>query len=153
MKKKELVTRATEILHDKDVRKSVPAIKTKLRILDEENNESCFVVKAERKGYLLNESDVSAVLDALLETTTEAMRNGDEIMLYGLGTLKPHRIAARPVTMVDGSGVKMIKEHLVPRFFPGKPLKMAVKMYEMDLEEAERGEAGGIDDAGEPDGD
>lgn len=135
VKKKDLVKRATDILHEKDVRKTIPAIKTKLRIMDEEGNESHFTVKAEQKGYLLNESDVSAVLDALMQTVTEALRSGDEIVLYGFGTLGPHRRAARRMKMVDGTGYREIAEHLVPKFAPGKYLRMALKMYEAQIKE------------------
>ena len=154
MKRKGLVSRATEILHENDVRKTVPAIKTKLRILDDEDNESHFIVKTERKGYLFNESDVSAVLEALLQTITEAMRAGDEVTLYGIGTLAPRRMAPRKVVMVDGSGEKMLDECFIPKFTPGKYLRMALKAYEADRKEGLIPDAFFVpDDEEEDDGD
>ena len=155
MKRKELISRATAILHEKDVRKTVPAIKTKLRILDEEDNESHFIVKAERKGYLLNEDDVDAVLGALLQAALDALRVGDKISLYGIGTLAPRRMAPHKVVMVDGSGEKMLGERFLPKFTPGKYIRMALKAYEADRKEAEIPDAFLVPDIeeGEEDGD
>ena len=132
VKKKQLISRATDILRERDTRKTVPAAKTKLHIHDEEGNESTFVVKCERKGYLLNEQDVAAVLDALLETLVEAMRRGDTVALTGIGTFGPHYRAARAMNSVEGGRI-ISNEHLVPRYWPGQSVKMAVKMYESTL--------------------
>ena len=133
VKKKHLISRATEILHERDARKTVPAAKTKLHIHDEEGNESTFVVKCERKAYLLNEQDVAAVLDALLDTLVEAMRRGDTVAISGIGNIGPHYRAARRMNSVDGTRI-LSSEHLVPKYTAGTTVRMAIKMYESTLD-------------------
>ena len=132
MIKKNLISRTTELLHERDARKTIPAAKTKLHIHDEEGNQSTFVVKCERKGYLLNEQDVSAVFDALVDAAIEAVRRGDTISITGLGSIGPHYRAARSFPNLDGTRC-MSKEHLVVRYQPGQDIKMALKMYENTL--------------------
>lgn len=138
MIRKDLVSRAAAILSRKKVRKLVPAIKSKLYIRDDEGHESQFVVKHERRGYLLNESDVNAVLDALLEALVSIIKDGEEITLYGIGTLGHQYWKGREVDFVDGSGKKVIGGHLIAKFAPGKFIKEALKYYESTLD-------GGVD--------
>jgi len=135
MIKKDLVSRATAILHDKDVRKDVPAIKSKLHIRDEDGNESQIVIRKEPKGYLFNESDVSAILDALCEAVVDGLREGQGCMLYNMGSIDIVNRAARTLKRVDGGGMCTVPEHLVPKFTCGKALRMAVKIYEAGLKD------------------
>lgn len=132
MKKKDIIKRTTEILKERDVRKTVPAVKSQMYIHDAEGNESQFTVKCEPRSYQFNESDVAAVLDALLDTARECLRVGDEMSIYGYGTLGTHYIAPRRTVMIDGSGERVVDGHFIPKFFPGKYLRMDVKTYEMN---------------------
>lgn len=134
MKKKDVVKRAAEILRERNVRKTVPAVKSQLYIHDEEGNESRFAVKCERRSYQFNESDVAAIVDALLDTIRECLRAGDELTIYGIGSLGLHYIKPRRTVMIDGSGEKTVAGHFIPRFFPGKYLRADVKTYEMNRE-------------------
>lgn len=135
MIKEDLVSRAAQILNARRVRKMVPAVKQKLYIRDDSGNESQFVVKHEPRGYLLNEADVSAVLDALLETLLEFIQNGEELKLYGIGTLGVKYMPPRTINFVDGSGLNTVDGSWRPRFMPGKRLCMAARTYGMKLEE------------------
>lgn len=135
MIKEDLVSRAAQILNAKRVRKMVPAIKQKLYIRDDDGNESQFVVKREQRGYLLNEADVSAVLDALLETLLEFIKNGEELKLYGIGTIGLRYVPPRTINYIDGSGVNTTEGSWRPRFVPGKHMTMAAKAYGMKVEE------------------
>lgn len=135
MIRKDLVSRAASILSKKRVRKLVPAIKSKLYIRDDEGHESQFVVKHEQRGYLLNEADVNAVLDALLEALVSIIKDGEDITLYGIGTLGHQYWSPRPINFVDGSGKKMIEGHYIAKFTPGKYIKEALKIYEDSLED------------------
>lgn len=150
MIRKDLVSRASSILSKKRVRKLVPAIKSKLFIRDEEGNESQFVVKHEQRGYLLNEADVDAVLDALLEAVIEFMKEGEELKLYGIGTLAPQYWKPRQIRFVDGSGLNTLDGHYIPKFTPGRYLKEAVNSYASTLGGKE---AEAVDDEVNEDGD
>lgn len=132
MKKKDIIKRATEILKENEIRKAVPAVKSQLYIRDEEGNESKFVVKCERRSYQFNEDDVDAILDALFEVMRECMREGNEMSIYGIGTLGLHYIKPRRTVMIDGSGERTVEGHFIPRFYPGKYLRTDVKTFEMN---------------------
>lgn len=130
MKKREIIKRATEILKERNVRKAVPAVKSQLYIRDEEGNESKFAVKCERRSYQFNEDDVDAIIDALFEVMRECMRSGDEMSIYGIGTLGLHYVKPRMTVMIDGSGERVVEGHFIPRFYPGKYLRTDVKTFE-----------------------
>lgn len=132
MKKKDIIKRAAEILKEKNIRKTVPAVKSQLYIRDEDGNESKFAVKCERRSYQFNESDVDAIIDALFDVMRECMREGEEISIYGIGTLGLHYVKPRSTYMIDGSGERIVAGHFIPRFYPGKYLRTDVKTFEMN---------------------
>lgn len=132
MKKKEIIKRATEILKESNIRKTVPAVKSQLYIRDEDGNESKFTVKCERRSYQFNEDDVDAIVSALFEVMRECMREGKEMSVYGIGTLGLHYVKPRMTVMIDGSGERTVEGHFIPRFYPGKYLRTDVKTFDMN---------------------
>ncbi len=74
----------------------------------------------------VNKKNAEAVLNATLETISEAMAKGDKVQLIGFGTFeakeRPARVARNPRT---GEAVK-IAASKAPVFKAGKALKDAV---------------------------
>lgn len=134
MNKRELISRASEILRENDCRKAMPSLTKTFHITDDEGNISHFSAKAEARGSLLNKNDVGAVLDALLLAAEEGIRSGDEICIHSFGTLGlKYRAERRTKVPVTGEPVT-IAAHYTPKFTPGKALKMAAKVYELSLD-------------------
>lgn len=134
MNKRELISRASEILRENDCRKVMPSLTKTFHITDDEGNTSHFSAKAEAKGSLLNKNDVGAVLEALLLAAEETIRKGDEICIHGFGTLGlKYRAERRTKVPVSGEPVT-IAAHYTPKFTPGKSLRMAAKVYELSLD-------------------
>lgn len=135
MKKKDLISRTAELLRQKDSRKDVPGYKTTLHISDDDGNKSDFDIRISRKGVLYTASDVSEILEALLEVTEDALRCGECISLSGFGVLDIHKRAERSVK-IPGTDIRTnIAEHYVPKFTAGSNLKLAVKLYELNKKE------------------
>lgn len=136
MKKKDLISRTAELLRQKDARKDVPGYKSTLHISDDDGNKSDFDIRISRKGVLYTASDVSEILDALLEVTENALRSGENISLSGFGVLDIHKRAERSVK-IPGTDIRTnIAEHYVPKFTAGSNLKLAVKLFELNQKEA-----------------
>lgn len=80
---------------------------------------------AEKSG--VSKKDAAAVLEALVDTLTTAMSNGDKVTMVGFGTFETRargeRMAKNPRT---GEEVKVAATK-VPAFRAGKALKDAVK--------------------------
>jgi DNA-binding protein HU-beta len=76
---------------------------------------------AETKKW--NKKEVAAIIDALIETVTEAVSKGDKVTLIGFGSFAPVKRAAR-VGINPAKGTKMeIPARTVPKFTPSKAFK------------------------------
>lgn len=84
------------------------------------------LVAAVAAGADLSVGDAGAAVDAVIETVTKTLQNGDDVRLPGFGTFKVTRRAARegrnPAT---GQPMKFPATN-VPKFSAGKGLKEAV---------------------------
>jgi DNA-binding protein HU-beta len=81
------------------------------------------LIKSVADKSAINQKDVTAVLDALIETISDTLKNKDSIALVGFGTFETVERAARvgrnPKT---GAGIQ-IPASISPKFKAGKTLK------------------------------
>lgn len=75
----------------------------------------------------LSKKDVTEVIDTVLQTITEALRNGETIQLVGFGSFEVRSRAARKGRNPKTGEVIQIEASKVPAFKPGKLLKEVVK--------------------------
>lgn len=85
---------------------------------------------------MYNRSIVENVMDAILDTITESLKNGESVQFSGFGTFEPKqrnpRIGRNPRTNEEVA----IPARIVPYFKAGKSLKKAViKPINVDSEE------------------
>ena len=66
------------------------------------------------------------VLESMLESITDALRNGDKVSLVGFGTFSVSKRAARQGRNPATKEIMEIPAANVPKFKPGRKLKEAV---------------------------
>ena len=138
MNKKELISKVADTLRAGNIRKKSPANKTVLHIMDDHGNQTNFTIRNSEKGLLYTADDVSAIIDACLSVIEDSLKHGEEISIYGFGTLKLNHRAARQTKHPDTGESVIIKERYVPKFNYGNILRMAARTYE----ETARGKGG-----------
>lgn len=138
MNKKEFATRVTEVLRENDTRKPISAKKHVFHISDNEGNNAEFIVKQKNKSVIYTIDDTTNIIDACLAVIEDALKNGEEINIHGFGCLGLHYRAAR--TTIDpfyGEPCE-VEARYIPKFNYGKTLRMAARLYELSLKEAEQ---------------
>lgn len=80
---------------------------------------------AEKTG--LTKKDSTKAVDALFDSITEALRNGDKVQLIGFGNFEVRERAERTGRNPQTGEEMVIPATKVPAFKPGKALKDAVK--------------------------
>lgn len=141
MNKKKLITCITKVLHENNARKPVSAQKTILHISDNDGNNSDFVIKKNATGLLFTERDVTVIIDALIAVIEDSIKRGEEISIHGFGTFGTHYRAARQTKHPESGEIVDIKPHYIPKFTPGKNMKLAAKIYDLSLDSKAGGES------------
>lgn len=131
MNKVDLTKEVADRLREAGVRKLVAIPKHIFHISDDEGNNCKFHVKRVDRRISFNKRDVSIIFDTCLDVIEDALRNGDEVNLYGFGVFSTNKRAHRRTKVPGSNDWVEIDEHIVPKFTSGKKLKMAVKL--MDL--------------------
>ena len=131
MNKKELIEHTCERLKNEGAAKPVTVPRRTFFISDNDGNECKFHVKQIDKKVSYNQQDVTNIIDSFLATVEDALKNGEQVSIYGIGTLKPHFRAARSTIDPIKKEQVDIAAHYTPKFFPGNNLKMAVKLWEL----------------------
>ncbi|PFT46227.1 HU family DNA-binding protein [Bacillus cereus] len=75
----------------------------------------------------LSQKDASVATQAVLDTITEALMNGEKVQLIGFGTFEVRERAARTGRNPQTGEEMQIAASKVPAFKAGKELKAAVK--------------------------
>ena len=75
----------------------------------------------------LSKKDVEMTIDAMEESITKSLRNGDKVTLTGFGTFRISSRAAREGINPQTKEKIQIPAMKVPKFTAGKALKEAVK--------------------------
>ena len=87
------------------------------------------------KGDLINEvakvtgtkKEAQAAVDCVFDTITKALKNKDQVTVFGFGTFKVNNRKARTGRNPKTGEAIMIKASNVPKFVAGKALKDAVE--------------------------
>jgi nucleoid DNA-binding protein len=88
------------------------------------NKSELVTAIAEAAG--ITKADASRALQALLESLTTAMTNGDSVSLTGFGSFSVNERAARTGRNPSNGKALKIAAKKVPKFKPGKALKEAL---------------------------
>ncbi|MHB1628190.1 MAG: HU family DNA-binding protein [Bacilli bacterium] len=80
---------------------------------------------AEKSG--LKKKDVEATVNAMLDSISEALAEGEKVQLIGFGTFETRKRAARNGRNPQTGEVIAIPESSVPAFKPGNKLKDVTK--------------------------
>lgn len=139
MNKKEFIDKVIDTLSENDIRKPVSIKKSTFRITDSDGTTADFDVKRQDKRVLYTSKDVTNIIDACISVIMDAIKTGDEIMIRGLGTLFLNKRAERRLKEPGTDKWHVVAAHYLPKFIPGKELKMAAKVYE--LSEADKAAA------------
>lgn len=75
----------------------------------------------------LTKKDIEAVIEAMVDTITKELGNGNKVTLTGFGTFKVSNRAARTGINPQTKAKITIPAMTVPKFTAGKSLKEAVK--------------------------
>ena len=135
MNKKDLISKAADLLRKSNIRKPVSTPKQVFHISDDDGNQKDFVVKKTDKTVLYNAADVAAILDACLSVVEDAIKHGEEIYIHGFGSLGVHQRAARTTKHPETGEIVEVRARYVPKFTFGNNLRMAAKLYEMSLDD------------------
>lgn len=138
MNKKELASRAAEILRKNDVRKPVKLKKHTFCITDDDGNKANFVVKQSDKNVIYTNDDVNNVIDACITAILESIKKGEEINIRGFGVLGLHYRAARRTKQPGTEDWYEVEARYVPKFFYGNDLRVAARLYEVELKDKEK---------------
>lgn len=134
-----MASRAAQLLRKAKAKKNIKVPRHVFHISDDEGNHRDFIVKGTEKQKIYTVDDTLLIIDACLEVILEALRNGETINLQGFGKLYPKYHKGRLTGMYDNKGERVVaKPHVIAKFDPGNGVKLAVRRYEMDLQE--RGE-------------
>ena len=89
-------------------------------------NKTELIAKMADKAEL-SKKDAEKALNALVESVTEGLKNGEKVVLVGFGSFETKKRAARKGKNPQTGAVIDIPAATVPSFKVGKGLKEAVK--------------------------
>lgn len=128
MNRKELVKRASELLRENGVRKSVRVKNNTFVIQDGSGQEASFEIKSPDKKVLYTIEDIDTILDALIESTINALQEGEDVSIRGFGTLCLRKRRSTSVKHPLTDETYDIPEKYVPKFQCGERLRLAAKI-------------------------
>jgi len=99
---------------------------TKKRILEDQNMNKSELIEAVASEADLSKADATRVTDAVLDSISKALRNGDQVAIVGFGTFSVRERAARTGRNPQTGETINIKASKTPGFKAGKALKDAV---------------------------
>lgn len=155
MVKKDLISNASKVLRDNNIRKRVTTPAHVFHISDDDGNQKDFKVKKTDKDVLYTVEDIERILDACIFVIQEAMKSGEEIAIHGFGKMMLRYRSPKTVrNVLDGNPVQTPGGYF-PRFVPGNDLMRAAHIYEQYLKDRKINEPLPIfaEEAGENDGD
>lgn len=71
----------------------------------------------------VKKQDVTRVLDALVLSIADAMKDGEDVSIRGFGAFRAVDVAERKVCPPDGGEALTIPAHRAAKFYPTKSLK------------------------------
>lgn len=137
MNRREFAIKAAEILRERNVRKPVKIKKHVFTVSDDDGNKGSFSVKRDDKMVLYTINDAINVIDACIDVIKEALQNGDEISIKGVGTLRLYHRPSYRTKTPNGEWCDVPAKY-VPRFYAGNDLTLAARIYELSAVEREQ---------------
>lgn len=135
MNKKKLVKEISELLKENSIKKPIRQARKVFHISDDEGNSKDFVIKSENKTAIYTTDDITAILDAALLVTEEALKRGEEVSIHGFGNLGLIYRKPRELKVVGTSDKVLVEGHYIPKFTFGSELRLCAKLYELSLDE------------------
>ncbi len=140
MNKAEFIQKVTANLRENNLKKPVRSPRQVFHISDDDGNTKDFVIKAAQREYIYTEEDVRRFVDAALDVIVDAFKVGDDIAMSGYGTLGlKYRKERRVKNGLSPTGeYHVLAGRHVPKLFAGKGLKVAAKIYDMNIADADK---------------
>lgn len=135
MNKMEFVKRTVNKLRENGSKKRVGIPKQVFHISDNNGNSRDFSVKSFDRNVIYTIDDVSAIVDACVETMMDAIKHGEEITVRGFGTLGLKLRASRVVRHVDTGELVEVPAHYVAKFDVGHDLRICAKLFDQALKD------------------
>lgn len=135
--KQDFIKKVTDVLGENDIKKRMSVPNTNLTVTDEEGNSKKFAVKIPDRYMLYNHKDVQNIVDACLAVMEDCLKRGDELTMYGIGTLGLKYRAPRMVKIPLTEEWTQVPEHYVPHMKFGNTLMSAARFYEASLRESQ----------------
>lgn len=124
MDKKELALRVSEVLKENGIRKPIKTDPQNFTITGPGGKTAVFSVLPRSSTAKYTKADVERIITACVSVALDAIQRGEEISLYGFGTLKTQYHKARVVNSFGG-GDREVPAQYLPKFVYGSALKRA----------------------------
>lgn len=82
--------------------------------------------------YNYTKTAATSVVNDFTDTVVDNLRDGNTVSLRGFGCFDILRRAARSCPNPQTGELVEVPEHYIPRFYPGKSMRAAVKLWEAD---------------------
>ena len=83
----------------------------------------------EKFGY--SKKDATQLIDDFCDIVVDNLRNGNSVSIHNFGCFDV--LERKEHALIDLNGErKVVPAHWVPRFYPGKQMRLVVKMWEDD---------------------
>ena len=139
MNRKDFVYRVCDTLYDNGIRKPVSIKKSKFRISDDGGKDAKFTVKRQDKQVAYTVTDVANIMDACFAVIIDSIKHGESIVLRNFGTFSVKQYGERVVNDSIHNTRHMVKPRCAAKFYPGKDLKLAAALYQVELDDREDG--------------
>ena len=130
MNRSELVRRVTTLMRENDMRKPVASQRQVFHITDDDGNHKDFVIKKKSRDAIYTVKDVDAVLQACQYVIEDALRHGEDVSVYGFGTLRLNYRKERKTKRPGTDEWVTVPARYIPKFDFGNILRTCAKVYE-----------------------
>lgn len=137
MDKRSLINSVVETLKANNVRKHITSQKTVFHISDDSGEVTDFTIRKPATGLLFTKKDVTDIVDACLAVVTDAIQRGEDISIYGFGSLGVQERKARKIRHPETQEEITVDSHYIPKFNFGNELRRAARLYELSLQDKE----------------
>lgn len=130
MNKPKLVSKAGDVLRTNGIKRAVSVPDCVLYVMDDLGNKKKFTVSVPDREVPYTNKDVANVLDAVFAVVEDAIKHGEEVHLYGMGSLKLSKRPAGMQKVPDRDEWFEVPEHYIPYFKVGDVIKHAARFYD-----------------------
>lgn len=124
MDKKEMASRVSDVLQANGIRKPIKTDPQNFTITGPGGSTAVFTVSPHSSTVKYTKADVERVINACVAVALDAIRRGEEVSLYGFGTIKAQYHKPRTVNSF-GTGDIEIPAQYLPKLIPSAALKRA----------------------------